>query len=1055
MNLSVLSVRRGVTFTVVWLVVMLFGLFSLSRLKLDLLPDLQFPGILVVTTYTGASPADMETLISRPIETAVASVERVKTIDTASSEGLSIVNVSFSWGTDMDQAETDVRRSLDMYSSMLPDDADDSLVFAFSTDMKPVMFLAVDGSLPLDQLRTIAEDQVQPRLERVQAVASASVTGGLEREIHVDLDPLLVGATGLDVNAVVQALYAENMQEPGGSLDQEPLSFTIHTGGRYSSLDDIRQVVVGRRAQTNALGQPTGSRIIRLGEVATVSDTYQEATSVEEADGRPAVRLALRRQSGENTVQAIEGVLKALPEINRDLPDGVEVKVIAEDSGSIKRSLGNLATTGLMGVGITFIVLMAFLGDLRASVIVATAIPLSVIATFAVMDQASMTLNILSMAGLALAIGMLVDNAVVVLENIFRLREEGRGAWLAAATGARGVGTAVTASTLTTLSVFVPILFVEGFAGMMFRDMAVTICFALTVSLIVALSFVPLAASRILAKPSEGGEKARQRVGKLLGVYQRGLDWSLAHRWRVVFALAGALVLSGGLAVTLRSDLMARQDNGQLFISVETPVGSSLAETWGRVDEVVQRIEGVVRPDELEHTMVDAGAGTGIQAIFGSKANSGSIRVILTPPGERERGVIEIEDAIRAATADLAGVEIHVGSPFSLTGAADIQVALKGWDLDQARETGMVMKQKLEALPEVAEVAFSLADQQPALEVVFDRPKMAELGLSSATVGRAVATAFQGRTAGFYSDGGDEFEIRVRWEKDARQDIDALRRMPVTTPTGRTVPLSTIARVDIGLSPVTIDREDQQRSNSLDITLADTWTDENGKSHRKDMRGAIQRVREAAGAVPLPEGFTMEVGGSAEDFADSFKSLGIALLLSILLVYLVMASQFESLRQPFVIIFSVPMAMIGVVLTFAITRTAIDVSSLIGVIMLVGIAVNNGIVMVDAANQLRREGQERMEAIRNASLMRLRPVLLTSLTTIFAMVPLALQIGEGSEQWSGMARAVIGGLVAATTLTLFVVPVLYTFFAAKHLNAEEKELEDALLAPAEGSASHA
>ncbi|MBN1337152.1 MAG: efflux RND transporter permease subunit [Deltaproteobacteria bacterium] len=1043
MNLSSLSVRRGITFGVVWLVVLLFGLFSLSRLKLDLMPDLSFPAILVVTTYTGASPEDMETLVTRPMETAVASVEGVEEISSTSSLGLSIVSVEFAWGTDMDQAETDIRRSLDMYESALPDDASDPLVFAFSTDMMPVMFLALEGSLPLMELRRLAEDVVQPRLERVEGVASANVSGGLVREIHVDLDPLRVEATGLDVNTVVSALYAENLQEPGGTIDQEPLSFTIHTQGRYASLADIGEVVVGRKVLTNGAGQPTGTRPVRLGEVASIHDTYQEATSIEQIDGVPVVQLALRRQSGENTVQAVEGVLSALPGINADLPEGARLTVVAENAGNIKRSLNNLASTALVGVCVTFAVLLFVLGDLRAALIVSMAIPLSVVATFGVMDQADMTLNVLSMAGLALAVGLLVDNAIVVLENIFRLREGGEGPWVAAASGAKGVGTAITASTLTTLAVFVPVLFVQGFAGMVFRDMAVTICFSLTVSLVVAMSFVPLASSRFLKRSGQGGEKASRRLGRLVEHYGRWLEWALSHRKYVILGFVGAGFVSGLLALTLRTDLMAQQDNGQSFVEIKAPVGSSLAETWARVDEVTRRVRTALRPEELQHLMVQAGAATGIQAIFSGEANEGTARLVLVPPGERERGRSEIEAAIREATADLAGVEVHVGGHFGPTGSSDVEVELKGHDLDQARILGMELRQRLARLPEVAEVTFSLADQQPQLEVTLDRPKLAQLGMSGHNLNRAVATAFQGRTAGFFSDGGDEFDIKVRWERAWREDVGALLRMPLATSGGATVPLSTVAHVRRDLGPVAITRVDQQRTSTLQVTLADTWQDQQGDPHRKDMRRGIQQVSEAVDLVEKPDGFTAYVGGSAEDFAESFQQLGLALLVSILLVYLVMASQFESLRQPFIIIFSVPMAIIGVILVLLVTGTALDVSGLIGAIMLVGIAVNNGIVMVDAANQLRYQGRDRVEAIREAARMRLRPVLLTTLTTVLAMVPLALEIGEGAEQWSGMARAVIGGLTTATLLTLFVVPVLYTFFARKDLETEALEFQAA------------
>jgi len=1041
-SLSGLSVRRGISFSVVWLLVLLFGLFGLSKLKLDLMPDMEFPMVFVSTSYTGASPEDMETLVSRPIEAAVASVASVEEVSSSSQQGLSLVLVSFGWDTDMDQAETDLRRAMDLVEGALPDDADDPLIFALSPDQKPAVFLGLTGPLPLDELRRLAEDVVQPRLERVEGVAKAMVSGGLQRQVRVDLDPHRVQATGLDLSAVVRALYQENLQEPGGEIEQGALSYAIMTGGRYASLDELAQVVVGRAAVTDASGRAVGSRSVRLGEVATIRDGFEEAENIQQIDGHAGVQISLRKQSGENTVRAIEGVMTALPELQAALPQGVQLQVLAEDSGTIERSLANLGSTALVGVLIAFAVLLAFLGDWRAALIVACAIPLSVVATFGLMDRADMTLNILSMGGLALAVGMLVDNAVVVLENIFRLREQGQSPRTAATRGASGVGTAVIASTLTTLCVFVPILFVEGFAGLLFQDMALTICFALAVSLVVAMSFVPLAASRFLAGSTWRAARAKARFEVLAQGYGRALAWALRHRWTVVAGLVTAALVCAALAGNMRTELMVAQDNGQTSITVELPTGLSLAETWTRADEVLQAVEGSLEPGELDHVMLQAGSSSGLAAIFGGGAEA-SIELVLVPVGERERGQAEIERAIRAAAAELPGVAVRVGQKFSFTGEADIELQLVGHDLAAARQLGLELQRQLEAMPELAEVSFGLADQQPQLQVSFDRPKMAELGLSTATVGQAISTAFQGQVAGWYSEGGDEHDIVVRWDKAFRQDPDDLRRLPVLTPAGVAVPLESVAEVRLGLGPADITREDQQRVSSFELTLADAWQDEAGQWHHKDMAGSIQRIETLAAGLDLPEGFTTRVGGSAEDFTQSFQSLGLALLVAVLLVYLVMASQFESLRLPFVIIFSVPLALMGVVLIFVLTGSALDISALIGVIMLVGIAVNNGIVMVDAANQRMAAGLDRVQAILRASRQRLRPVLLTSLTTILAMVPLALQLGEGSEQWAGMARAVIGGLGSATLLTLFLVPVLYTWFAP------------AVVSEPEGRTSHA
>ncbi len=1030
MNLSSLAVKRGVTFSMVFLMVLGFGLFGLSRLQLDLFPDLTFPTVVVITSYTGASPEDMETLVTDPIEGAVSAVKRVEEVRSESKQGVSVVEVKFDWDVDMEQAETDVRRQLELVEGALPDDADDPLVFAFDPSMQPVMTLAVNGPYPLDELRTLTEDEIKPRVERLDGVATASVSGGLEREIHVLLDPTTIEAYGLDLNQVVSTIYTENAQEPGGVIRTGARDFSILTQGKYSSVEEIGEVLVGMAVTAG------GAEPIRLAQVATIEDSFVESERIFEVDGQSAVALNIRKQSGENTVQTAEAVLAAMPAIESAAGEGIELKVLDNQADYIEDSLGNLASTAVIGVIIAFVVLFLFLRNARAAAIVSAAIPMSIIATFAVMDQASMTLNIMSTAGLALAVGMLVDNAVVVLENIFRLREQGMGRREAAIEGARTVSRAVIASTLTTVAVFVPVLFVPGFAGVLFHDMAITITFALAVSLAVALTFIPLAASRTLGgkeagsgsgAPSSGGLFNRIRDG-----YGRALDYTLEHRWVVAAGLAAALLITAGLATRLPTDFMARGDQSEAYITLSAPVGSSLEETYDHVEEAVQIIEQVVPADEYEHITVDVGTGGGIEAMFSGGIHEATVQLALVPMGDRDRSQSEIEAAIREALMVVPGLEVSVGDPMGPSGSVgDLEIQIQGHDLEHSREIGEALRVQLEAMPSMGEVTYSMDEHKPQLRVTFDRPKMTELGLSTGQVGKAISTAFKGRVAGRYSEDGDEVDILVRYDTEFRDDLDALQRMPIVTSSGDVIRLDTIADVALELGPTAIERRDQGRMTTLVCVLADSYVDADGAVQGKNLGGAIGDVEAMLEGYDWPAGFTYDVGGAADDFSESFIYLGIALLVSVLLVYMVMASQFESLRQPFIILFTVPLAIIGVVALFALTSTTLDVASLIGVIMLVGIVVNNGIVMVDAANQLREQGLGRFEAIARASRQRLRPVLLTSLTTIFSMVPMALEIGAGSEQWSGMARAVIGGLLASTALTLFVVPTIYTLFAGE------------------------
>ena len=1034
MNYSALSVRRGVTFMMLYLILTGFGFYSLLRLQLDLFPDISFPMVMVLTNYTGASPEDIETIISNPIESGVASVKGVTEINSTSKQGVSAVQVSFDWGQDMDLAETNVRRAIDMVKGFLPDDADDPMIFAFDPSMQPIVIMTVTGPYPLDELRNIAHKDIEPRLERLPGIASADTSGGLAREIHIVLNPARVQAMGLDVNNVVASVFRENMQVPGGAIEQGSLDFTIQTEGKYKTVAEIGEVVVGMKQDRSGL-IPT-SVPIQLKEVAKIEDSFVESQRILASNGEPAVWIIVRKQSGSNTVRGSEAVLNELDAIKTEGRFNVDFGLIFNQADIVNKSLGNLSSTAIMGVGITFVVLLLFLLSIRASLIVSTAIPLSVIATFIVMDQAGITLNILSMAGLALAIGMLVDNAIVVLENIYRLLELGKRPWAASIEGASSVGTAVTASTLTTVSVFVPVLFVPGIAGQLFRDMAVTICFSLVVSLVVARTFIPLATSRLLgSRRFVTGLRARTAnpssvMGSFKALYSKLLAFSLQRRGMVILGTTLALIATVIAAPLLRTDFMSQDDQGMIFLSVETSIGNTLEETYKVMEQARKVIEKTV--PERKMIAMDLGIGEGFTAIFSKGVHAGTFRVPLVSLSERERSQSEIEQALTEALGKtIPGAKFSTQMPFNPMGGTDIEVQLRGHDLKVSREIGMALQKTFDAWDDVSHVEFSMEDQKPEVKVSFKRDKMAELGLSTAQVGNAISTYFQGKLAGRYSENGDEYDIRVRYGKEHRKDLGELKRMPVVTPSGAVVPLANIADIDLGLGPVGITRLDQERVTRVSISLRNSYTVD-GKKERKDLGASVAKVEKVLKEYQWPKGFDYHIGGAAEDFKTSFQYLGLALLVAILLVYMVMASQFESLRQPFIILFTIPLAGIGVIWMFVFTQTTMNISALVGVIMLIGIVVNNGIVMVDAANQLREEGKDRLQAISEAAAMRMRPVLMTSLTTILAMVPLALGIGEGAETWIGLARAVIGGLFASTILTLFIVPTAYTFFAAKN-----------------------
>lgn len=1070
MSLSSLSVRRGVAFSMVFILIALAGVFSATRLKLDLYPELTFPMVVTITTYEGASPEDIETLISRPIEEGLSAVEGVKTLSSTSKTGTSVVMTEFDWGADMDQAETDVRRALDLVTPYLPTDADEPIVMAMDPSLQPVLMILVSGPMSLSELRRLADDDLCPAIERLPGVASAQAMGGLLRQINVTLDPDRIAAFAIDVNQVISAIYQQNRQEPGGTIEPGPLSVTLQLVGRYQSVDEIGEVLVGMRQDGAGNALP-----VQLKDIATVEDGFEERTQIIEVDGEEALWIVVRKQSGTNTVEAVRAVQDILPELEQRFA-GINFSEIYNQADFIEQSMGNLASTTLIAIALSFLVLFAFLRSLRTSLIVALAIPFSLLATFFVMDLFGMTLNVISMAGLALAVGLVIDNSIVVLENVFRLRQLGLPLREASIRGASEVGLAVTASTLTTLSVFVPILFVRGVAGILFRDMAVTICFALLVSLVVALSFVPLAASRWLKTSKRARERAqapaaaesrprrRTLYQRLQDGYGRLLDFCLVHRWIVLVALAVLIVLALFLSTRVPSDFMAQNDESLVSIDIETSVNNNLDEAHAVASEGLAAVRAAIPADVRKLTALDIGSGGGMSAVFSDGLYAGSIRVPLVEIRERELSQEELETRAMDALRSVPGLKASLQARGASGQGGDLSVKIFGHDLDELRRLDASLQRSLAALPEVAQVQSSQTPPKDQLDIRLDREKLAAQGLSSATIGASISAFFQGTIAARFADQGDEYDIVVRYAPRFRESREELLRMPIVTPSGAVMRLGDLAEIALVAGPVTIEREDQERRIELDLTLRTRWKDAEGSERSRDLAHAIGEVRASLDGIDWPTGFSYEIGGNAEDFQESFQSLGLALLVSIILVFMVMAGQFESLRMPFIILFTLPLALMGVVFIFAFTGTTVDVSALIGVILLIGIAVNNGIILIDAANRIRggesadrardvvsrsRDGSDgavaeehtlsAREAMARAGRQRLRPVLLTSLTTILAMLPLAFEIGAGSESWSGMARAVIGGLTLATLLTLIVTPVMYTFFAKRWRRAAPDE----------------
>lgn len=1033
MRITQASIKNGVTTAMIYLIAIGFGLFSLARLNIDLYPKLEFPMLAIITQYTGVGPNDLETVVTRPLEEVVASVENVKTVSSTSQQGLSLVMMEFNWGTDMNQAEIDVRNNLEFIRDYMPEDASEPMVFAFDISSQPILYLTLSSSsLTQAELRYIAEHDLEPRLERISGVASASTMGGMKREIKIYADPMRMRAHNVSLDQIKGSLLAANLQIPSGMVENENLEFSVNTAGQFTSVDQI--------ANTNVANY--NGAIIRVSDVARVEDGFSEQRQRVLNNGKPAVMVMVQRQSDANSVTVCREVAKRMPTIEAELPTGVQVGTMMDLSKFITQSMSNLGNTAWQAILLTFLVLLFFLMNMRSALIVAVSIPVSMITTFAVMDQAGLTLNIISMAGLALAIGMLVDNSIVVLESIFRRHDEGKEKLVDAANnGTEEVAMAVTASTLTTVVVFVPVLFVPGMAGMLFRDMVITICFSLTISLIVSLTLVPLLASRILRlqknlNPNGLAMRSKGVVSAWLtdlhAFYGRALRWALAHKKTVLattfvafaFSLA-SLILSGG-------DFMPRTDQGFVAISVDRSPGTSLEAMDKSMAELNQIITEKV--PEAENIYANYGQGEGIMSLFSSRNSSeGDMTIRLKDLKDRNRSMFEIQDALREDIKSIPDADIKFADRGEqLFSGSDITVKIFGHDLQKSEAIANELQAKIEGIEGVASVTSSIRKATPELRIELDRQRIADLGLSTAQIGQVVSTSILGTVVTQFRDGGDEYDIRLQLDKKARTSKEDLENILVMTPTGAQIPLRALATIEYTKAPREILREDQERIVTLNLDVSG-----------RDLRSVTADVNKAIKQVALPRDYRVDIGGAAEDQQESFMYLGLAFLVAIVLTYMVMASQFESLVDPFTILITVPLSVIGVALGLLVTGTDLSVMALVGVVMLVGIVVNNGIVLVDKINQLRRAGLELLPAIYEAGRVRMRPVLMTALTTILSMLPLALGLGESGETWAPMARSVMGGMTVASVLTLIVVPIIYYYMEAigQRANRFRKERE--------------
>ncbi len=1016
MNLPELAVRRSVTVFMVVLGLVVLGFVSLSRLAIDLFPNLKLPVAAVVVEYPGAGPQEVEKAVTEPLEEILATVNNVDTIKSESRAGSSMIILWFAWGTDMDFATLQMREKIDMIKGMLPEDVKNPMVFKMDPAMMPVLQVGMSGGRDLAELTRLAEDVVKPRLERLPGAAWVIVTGGRAREVHVLVDPVKLDSFGLSLEQVAQALRAENIELSAGSLAEGKKEFVIRTTGEFRDLAQLAGV---------PLITPQGS-VVYLKDVAEITQGYTDAAQETYMNGRPSVGAHVLKQSGANTVQVAERVKRELEALKKELPGNVEVNTVFDQSRFIRDAIDSVVNNAMIGAVLAVLILFLFLRHVRTTLVIALSIPISIIATFILVYFAGLTLNMLSLGGLALGVGMVVDNSIVVLENIYRYRQEGYSLWEAATAGAQEVAMAITASTLTTVIVFLPVVFVQGLASQIFRDLSLTVAFSLLASLLVALTLVPVLAYRLLpavpaaAQPRTWAGRASGAVGRWLEAvrdfYRVVLAWALEHRKAVVLGTLAVFLASLALVPVIGVEFLPKMDAGEISIKIEMPRGTALAETGrvaGRVEEICASLP------EVRTTFVSVGSAEEMGGFGTAEADRARLRVQLAPRRERQRSTEDVVDEIRRRVAEIPGARIDVAAVdpkmAGMPTEAPIALTVRGEDLGVLKNAAELVAQEVRRVPGTRDVRTSLEEGKPEVEVRLDRDRAAAYGLGTAQVAQTLRTAVFGQVVTRYRSGGEELDLRVRLAPGARQRVQDLGDLRIASPAGIAVPLREIAELREVEGPSIITRENQTRVCYV-----------TGDLKGRPLGDVMKDVQARLAALRLPPGYEIIYGGEHKEMKESFGSLTFALLLGVLLVYMVMASQFESLFHPFVIMFTMPLAFIGVVLGLVLTGKTFNIATFIGVIMLAGIVVNNAIVLVDYINTLRRRGMELREAILQAGPVRLRPVLMTALTTILGMVPLALGIGEGAEADAPLAVAVIGGLTVATFLTLVVVPVVYT-----------------------------
>jgi HAE1 family hydrophobic/amphiphilic exporter-1 len=1014
------AVKKPITTVMIFVAVVVFGIYSLINLPVDLYPEVEFPAITVFTTYRGASAQDIETNISKPIEDALNSVDNLKEINSVSRDNISVVTLEFEYETDLNEAANDIRDAVAFVEDYLPEESESPTIFKFNSSMIPILMYAFTADESYEGIEKILDEKIVNPLNRINGIGSISLMGSPGREIAIEVNPRKLEAYNLTIEQIGGILRAENMNMPTGKIKMGQMNYPVRVEGEFKSSDNIKNTVLGNY----------NDQAIYLKDVATVIDSTKEMSMDERINGKMGVRLMVMKQSGANSVKVAKKVNEKLEELKKNLPADIQISTIFDTSEFINASINNLAKTLLYALFFVTLVVLFFLGRWRATFIIILTIPVSLIVAFIFLNVSGNSINIISLSALSIAIGMVVDDAIVVLENISRHIERGSSPREAAIYATNEVWLAVIVTTLTVVAVFFPMTMLKGMTGVFFRPLGWIVTITIVTSTIAAITLTPMLSSKLLRrKPKKESGFSFDKIllpafNRLDNWYGKVLNWCLYHKLIILLSAFGIFILTMIMSVNLGTEFMPQSDEGRINVSIELQPGTRVEKSIA----VARKFDSILTNDYPEVELISTSTGSGEEGNFISLFMSTGTNIInysisLVDLEERDISVWDVAEKIRqdlSAFPEIITYNVSTDEGGGMSGGNTVDVEIFGYNIDKTTRLANELSEKIKEIKGARDIEISREKAKPELRIEMDRDKLASLGLNTATVSNALYNRIEGMTATQFREAGEEYDVIVRFKKEYRNSISDIKNIAIRTPAGRFTRLGEIASVNEYWSPPNIDRKRRERIVTVSVTPYKTSLGELANG----IKAEIEKTE-------IPQEILVEVGGAYEDQQEGFIDLFMLLLLSLMLVYIVMASQFESFRMPFIIMFSIPFAFSGVILALLVTNTTLSLIAGLGFVMLVGIAVKNAIVLIDYINLMRDRGHQLDEAIIISGKLRLRPVLMTALTTILGMLPLALSTGEGSEIWSPMGISVIGGLTFSTLITMVIVPVIYRVFAKR------------------------